>query len=109
MYPVRKLLSNGRFVQSGVRAMSAKGPLVDFAVDNDGIAVVTMQRPPVNSLNLDLLEAMSKSLDDVAKNKCKGMILTSVCYFIYLIYQELRFSSAAIIIYFKNYCKYNKF
>ncbi|KOB69773.1 Enoyl-CoA delta isomerase 1 [Operophtera brumata] len=77
MYPVRKLFGNGRLVQSGVRAMSAKGPLVDLAVDGEGIAVLTMQRPPVNSLNLDLLQAMSSSLDEVAKNKCKGMILTS--------------------------------
>lgn len=78
MYPVRNLFGNGRLVQSGVRAMTAKGPLVDLAVDGDGIAVLTMQRPPVNSLNLDLLQAMSSSLDEVAKNKCKGMILTSV-------------------------------
>ncbi|GBP79773.1 Enoyl-CoA delta isomerase 1, mitochondrial [Eumeta japonica] len=48
-----------------------------MAVDNDGIAVVTLQRPPVNSLNLDLLQAMNNTFDDVAKNKSKGMILTS--------------------------------
>lgn len=60
------------------RAMSSSGPLVDTAVDNEGIATVTMQRLPVNSLNLDLLQAMDKALDEVTKNKCKGMILTSV-------------------------------
>ncbi|KAJ0178159.1 hypothetical protein K1T71_005982 [Dendrolimus kikuchii] len=58
--------------------MSAKaGPLVDLAIDNEGIATLTMQRPPVNSLNLELLQAIGSALDDVGKNKCKGMILTS--------------------------------
>nr|ADB57048.1 enoyl-CoA isomerase [Heliothis virescens] len=78
MFPLRQIVGNAtrRFVPS-LRAMSSSGPLVDTAVDNEGIATVTMQRLPVNSLNLELLQAMSKSLDEVAKNKCKGMILTS--------------------------------
>ncbi|XP_063382341.1 enoyl-CoA delta isomerase 1, mitochondrial-like [Cydia fagiglandana] len=62
------------------RPMSAStapaGPMVDVA-DDGGIAVMTLQRAPVNSLNLELLQAISKALDDVAKNKPKGMILTS--------------------------------
>uniref|UniRef100_A0A1L8DZ86 Enoyl-CoA delta isomerase 1, mitochondrial n=1 Tax=Nyssomyia neivai TaxID=330878 RepID=A0A1L8DZ86_9DIPT len=45
--------------------------------DKTGIAVVTMNRPPVNSLNLDLLREISSALDAVEKNKCTGMILTS--------------------------------
>ncbi|CAK1586008.1 unnamed protein product [Parnassius mnemosyne] len=53
------------------------GPLVDLSIDNDGIAILTMNRPPVNSLNLELLEEIGKSLDEVAKNKTKSMILTS--------------------------------
>lgn len=52
-------------------------PLVDVT-DSDGIAVVTLQRPPVNSLNLELLQALKKALDDVENNKPRGMILTSV-------------------------------
>ncbi|CAG4946967.1 unnamed protein product [Parnassius apollo] len=60
------------------RTMAAQaGPLVDLSVDNDGIAILTMNRPPVNSLNLELLQEIGKSLDEVAKNKTKGMILTS--------------------------------
>ncbi|XP_055685197.1 enoyl-CoA delta isomerase 1, mitochondrial-like [Lutzomyia longipalpis] len=45
--------------------------------DKTGIAVVSMNRPRVNSLNLDLLRDMSSALDAVEKNKYSGMILTS--------------------------------
>lgn len=37
-----------------------------------------MNRPPVNSLNLELLTDLSRTLDDLEANKSKGMILTSV-------------------------------
>lgn len=46
--------------------------------DKTGYATVTMNRPPVNSLNLDLLSAFSKTLDELQNNKSRGMILTSV-------------------------------
>lgn len=52
--------------------------------DKTGIAVVTLNRPPVNSLNLELLQDISKTLDDLESNKSKGMILTSVRYFFYI-------------------------
>lgn len=50
--------------------------------DKTGIAVVTLNRPPVNSLNLELLQEISKTLDDLESNKSKGMILTSVGYYL---------------------------
>lgn len=37
-----------------------------------------MQRPPVNSLNLDLLQSLANTFDQLEENKCRGMILTSV-------------------------------
>jgi hypothetical protein len=46
--------------------------------DKTGYATVTLNRAPVNSLNLDLLSEFSKTLDDLQNNKSKGMILTSV-------------------------------
>lgn len=45
--------------------------------DKTGIAVVTMNRKPVNSLNLELLRELSSALDAVEKNKSRGMILAS--------------------------------
>ncbi|KAF5280565.1 hypothetical protein FQR65_LT00316 [Abscondita terminalis] len=45
--------------------------------DDTGIATVTMKRPPVNSLNLELLTEFSNVLTDLKKNKSQGMILTS--------------------------------
>jgi hypothetical protein len=47
--------------------------------DKTGYSVVTLNSPPVNSLNLELLTAFRSTLDDLEKNKSRGMILTSVC------------------------------
>ncbi|CAG9793995.1 unnamed protein product [Diatraea saccharalis] len=74
----RLICNNVKRAMPTARHMSAKaGPLVDVAVDGDGIAIVTMQRLPVNSLNLELLQELDKALVDVGKNKSKGMILAS--------------------------------
>ncbi|XP_038206339.1 enoyl-CoA delta isomerase 1, mitochondrial-like [Zerene cesonia] len=64
-------------VAPSIRAMSSQANLTSLNADNEGIAVLTLQRPPVNSLNLDLLQEISKSLDEVSKNKFRALILTS--------------------------------
>lgn len=46
------------------------------------ILVVTLNRPPVNSLNLELLSDISNTLDDLESSKSRGMILTSVSKFL---------------------------
>lgn len=46
--------------------------------DKSGIAVVTMNRKPVNGLSLELLDALSNTLDELESNKTRGAILTSV-------------------------------
>lgn len=57
---------------------TAPGNLVITEVDDKtGYATVTLNRPPVNSLNLELLTAISEALDDLQNNKSRGMILTS--------------------------------
>lgn len=56
---------------------SQPNPLVTVDVDNEGIATLQMQRLPVNSLNLELIQAIKDSVIEVEKNKCKGLILTS--------------------------------
>lgn len=61
------------------RNQSSSSNLVQLEVnDKSGIANLTMNSPPVNSLNLELLTAFSDSLDVLTKNGSKGMILTSV-------------------------------
>lgn len=78
MFPLRQVIATVRYTTPAFRSMSAStGPLIDLAVDNDSIATLTMQRPPVNSLNLELLDALGKALDDVSKNKSRGVVLTS--------------------------------
>ena len=43
-----------------------------------GISTVTMQRLPVNSLSLELLQELSTIFDTLEKDKSRGMVLTSV-------------------------------
>ncbi|KAK2586487.1 hypothetical protein KPH14_010754 [Odynerus spinipes] len=45
--------------------------------EKTGIHVVSMAKPPVNSLNLELLEDLKTSLEEAQKDKCKGIILSS--------------------------------
>ncbi|XP_046968878.1 enoyl-CoA delta isomerase 1, mitochondrial-like [Vanessa cardui] len=74
---LRNILNNAKRLAPNIRTMASQGPFVDLRVDNDGISIMTMQRPPVNSLNLDMLKELNESLDEVAKNKSRGLILTS--------------------------------
>lgn len=46
--------------------------------DKSKIVTVTMQRAPVNSLNLELLTEFSDTLSELEEKKIRGMILTSV-------------------------------
>lgn len=46
--------------------------------DKNGYATVTLNRPPVNSFNLELMMGLSRALDQVERNNSRGMILTSV-------------------------------
>lgn len=73
--------SVARLTVPGSRSCSnASDKLVVTEVnDKTGYATVTLNRPPVNSLNLELLTELSHSLDDLLNNKSRGMILTSVC------------------------------
>lgn len=65
----------------GKRAFSSQAPLVDVSVDgSSGIATLTLQRAPVNSLNLDLCKTLLAAIQDVEKNKSRGIILTSVIF-----------------------------
>lgn len=54
------------------------GRLIDVNVDcQSDIASVILQRPPVNSMNLELLTELSAALGDLENKKCKGVILRS--------------------------------
>jgi len=68
--------------------------------DKTGVAIVTLNRPPVNGLNLDLLTEISNCIDDLDTNKSKGMILTSVSNaFVFLCYVN-KFHFILIFFYF---------
>jgi len=60
------------------RNFSASSSLVGVEInDKSGVATVTLQRPPVNSLSLELLTELKQHLTDLEKNKCRGAIITS--------------------------------
>lgn len=67
----------GRFLSSKASSLT----LVEVD-DKTGIATVTMNRPPVNSFNLELLRDLHESIKQVECNKSRGLILTSVSHLI---------------------------
>ncbi|XP_050311903.1 enoyl-CoA delta isomerase 1, mitochondrial-like [Anthonomus grandis grandis] len=50
---------------------------VNVEINKKGVALLTMRRPPVNSLNSDLLGALKITLNDLEKERVAGAILTS--------------------------------
>ncbi|XP_017780308.1 PREDICTED: enoyl-CoA delta isomerase 1, mitochondrial-like [Nicrophorus vespilloides] len=78
MMALRNLLKSAKPIHNLARCYSAGAKLVDVKVnDQNGVATVTMQRMPVNSLNYDLLSQLVDAIDDLENNKTRGMILTS--------------------------------
>lgn len=73
-------MKNTKYVlrfQSTSAPISRNLVLIDIN-DKNGIATMTMNKLPVNSLSCDLLDALKTSLDLLEKEKVKGMILASV-------------------------------
>ncbi|KAM7346131.1 enoyl-CoA delta isomerase 1, mitochondrial-like [Cochliomyia hominivorax] len=57
---------------------AAKEKLVTVEInDKTGIATLSLNRPPVNALNFELLEAFKEAIKSIENNKYKGLILTS--------------------------------
>lgn len=46
--------------------------------EKSNVATLALNRPPVNSLNLELLQEIHDAIDHVENSKCRGLILTSV-------------------------------
>uniref|UniRef100_K1Q3R9 Enoyl-CoA delta isomerase 1, mitochondrial n=1 Tax=Magallana gigas TaxID=29159 RepID=K1Q3R9_MAGGI len=61
------------------RQVTGSGSPLDLNVDSKtGIAVLSMNKPPVNSLNLEFLTELNIALEKVENDKqCKGLIITS--------------------------------
>lgn len=71
-------LAKNSVAQIGVRYNSSAAGLTLLQVnDKTGVATLTLNRPPVNGLNLDLLTAINDSLSEVEDNRSKGLIITS--------------------------------
>ncbi|KAJ1522968.1 hypothetical protein ONE63_002105 [Megalurothrips usitatus] len=70
-----------RSLPGAVRFYSQKpdpAPLINVDVDSKtGVATVTMNSPPVNTLNTPFLNEMGGVIKELEKNKTRGLILTS--------------------------------
>lgn len=64
---------------TGRRLLSSLPKQVNVEInEKTGVALVTLNRQPVNSLNLEFVTELSGVFDKVLRNKSKGMIITSV-------------------------------
>lgn len=78
---IRSLARAGIIYQKNVRCLSSSPKLVDVQVnEKTGISTVTMQRPPVNALNLELFKELYSVFTDLESDKSRGVILTSVSF-----------------------------
>lgn len=81
---IRQAISNRAFsavssVWNSSRGFATELSLVNLTVnEKTGIATLELNRPPVNGLNTALLNDIASALDETAKNRAKGLILTSV-------------------------------
>jgi len=72
----RSLLANVR--NYALCRSYSSAALVDVKVDDTkGFAVVSMNKAPVNSLSLEMIQSLSQTFSQLEKNKCRGLILTS--------------------------------
>lgn len=66
--------------QSTAAAAASPNSMLVEINDKNGIATLSMNSKPVNSMTLNFLKDFSEKLDLLEKEKVKGMILTSVSY-----------------------------
>lgn len=57
--------------------------------DKNGIAMVSLDRKPVNALSLELFKEFCGVMDDLEKDSIRGMILKSVS-FLYLYFAHIK-------------------
>ncbi|XP_065578845.1 enoyl-CoA delta isomerase 1, mitochondrial-like [Artemia franciscana] len=72
----RKILLNSYKSSAALRLCSTLSH-ISTNIDSTGCAVISMNKAPVNSLNLEMLLDLKKNLNAALENKCKGVILTS--------------------------------
>ncbi|XP_039445126.2 enoyl-CoA delta isomerase 1, mitochondrial-like [Culex pipiens pallens] len=73
--PYSTLLS--RALRRSFSSAANNGPVVTEMDPKTGYATVTLNRAPVNAMNLELMRAIQRTIDDLERDKARGMILTS--------------------------------
>lgn len=77
---LRKIANPARLLtfQRTMASTASTGPLVRTELDSQtGYAKVTLNRAPVNSLSLEFMAEIIKTVDELERSKIRGMILTS--------------------------------
>lgn len=73
-------------IETNARAFGNGAGLLDTQVNSKtGVVTVAMKRPPVNSLSLELVTELTNTMMQFEKDKCRGMILTSVRFIFYFL------------------------
>ncbi|XP_065368521.1 enoyl-CoA delta isomerase 1, mitochondrial-like [Calliphora vicina] len=76
---LRSLRINLKITKPALRCFSSEHEkLITVETNNKtGIATLSLNRPPVNSLNLELLQTLKETINNLEDNKCQGLILTA--------------------------------
>ncbi|XP_015191228.1 PREDICTED: enoyl-CoA delta isomerase 1, mitochondrial-like [Polistes dominula] len=74
MFALRRFLINKQFARNYA---SGKKLLEITQDESTGVQIISMAKPPVNTLNLELLEELKSSLVEAQKSNYKGIILSS--------------------------------
>ncbi|XP_058984365.1 enoyl-CoA delta isomerase 1, mitochondrial-like isoform X2 [Musca domestica] len=78
MSAAKNLLTRYGSTKNNIYRCMSTGKLTTVDVnEKSGVAVLTMNRLPVNGLNLELLRDIRNDIDEIEGNKCRGLILTS--------------------------------
>ena len=75
---INNLIKLNKFRSFSSASSSANNLVLVDVDDKTGYATLSLNRPPVNSINLDLIIAFDNALIEIEKNKSRGLILTSV-------------------------------
>lgn len=68
-----------RITKLGVRSVKSARSIVTTCDIGNNLLRISMADMPVNSLNLDLIQNLTKAVDDANNSTCDGIILSSSC------------------------------
>lgn len=74
---IKPILCGGQSLRSLANGATSKLTTIEVD-DRSGIATLSMNLPPVNTLTMELMHDLIDSINQIESNKSRGLILTSV-------------------------------